>query len=203
MSNQAHWETVYSRKSEDELSWHQSAPAVSLELLELVGLEKGMSVIDIGAGTSRLVDALLARDIRDITVLDLSGAALEATRARLGASGASVTFAVGDVTRWQPARRFDIWHDRAVFHFLTAPEDRAAYIARLNEGLKPGGHTLIATFALDGPEKCSGLPVMRYAPQTLAETLGAGFDLIAERHHLHHTPWGSAQSFQYSLFRKI
>ncbi len=203
MSKQAHWETVYSEKSEDELSWHQATPSVSLELLDLAGLNKSMSAIDIGAGTSRLVDALLTRRLGDITLLDMSAAALEATRARLGAASASVRFTVCDVTSWQPSRCFDIWHDRAVFHFLVAPEERAAYIARLSESLKPGGHAVIATFALDGPEKCSGLPVMRYAPQTLAETLGADFDLIAQRHHLHHTPWGSAQSFQYSLFRKI
>ncbi len=202
MSRQAHWETVYSQKHEDELSWHQPSPAASLELLDHVGLHADASVADIGAGTSRLVDSLLARGLGDITLLDMSGAALDATRARLGAAGASVSWTVADVTRWQPARRFDFWHDRAVFHFLTAPEDRAAYIARLRDSLKTGGHAVIATFALDGPEKCSGLPVMRYAPQTLAETLGAGVDLIAERRHLHQTPWGSTQAFQYSLFRR-
>lgn len=202
MSKQAHWETVYREKSEDELSWHQEAPAVSIELLELAGLQDGMSVIDIGAGTSRITDALLARSIRDITVLDMSEAAIEATSARLGEAGSGVTWIVGDVTRWEPARQYDIWHDRAVFHFLVTPEDRAAYIARLTRSLQSGGHAVIATFALDGPEKCSGLPVMRYAPQTLADTLGAGFSLVAEIQHSHQTPWGSTQAFQYSLFRK-
>lgn len=160
-------------------------------------------MIDIGGGASRLVDALLGAGWRSITVLDLSSAALEAARQRLGKAADTVEwirrrrYAVG-----RPARPFDIWHDRATLHFLTDPDDRAAYVERLAMALKPGGHAIIATFAPDGPERCSGLPVMRYDPATLAATLGPSFRLIEERRHTHTTPWGSTQAFQFSVLRR-
>lgn len=203
MTGAFHWENVYSQKSESELSWHQDDPSLSLELLRLAGLGAEHSVIDIGAGTSRIVDHLLAQGVRDISVLDMARSALDASRVRLGHAAETVTWIVGDVTQWHPTRQYDIWHDRAVFHFLVDPEPRAAYLSRLNASLAPGGHAVIATFSLDGPEKCSGLPVMRYSPESLAATLGAGFEALAERQHVHQTPWGSVQAFQYSLFRKV
>lgn len=159
-------------------------------------------MIDIGGGTSRLAAALLARGLRDVTVLDLSQAALDAARARLGTGGDGVTWIAADVTRWTPTRRYDLWHDRAAFHFLVDPADRAAYLVRLDRALVPGGHALIATFALDGPERCSGLPVVRYSPETLAQVLGPRFTPVARRLHDHLTPRGALQKFQFSLFRK-
>ena len=202
MGNQDHWDSIYSRKSEADLSWHQDDPTVSLDLMQKAGLTEKSSVIDIGAGTSRVVDRLLSLGLRDISVLDLSESALAAARSRQGDKGSTVSWIVADVTTWEPGRVFDFWHDRAVFHFLLDPEDRASYIDRLSRSLGAGGHAVIATFALDGPEKCSGLEVSRYSPESLSETLGSDFTLVAHHFHTHHTPWGGPQAFQYSLFRK-
>jgi ubiquinone/menaquinone biosynthesis C-methylase UbiE len=197
-----HWQNVYTRKSENELSWFQENPAPSLELIARVGAKPGSAVIDIGGGASRLVDRLLDLGFVDLTVLDLSRAALEAAQVRLGNRAAQVEWVVADVTVWQPPKVYDIWHDRAALHFLTEARDRLAYIARLERGLKVGGHAIIATFALDGPERCSGLPVVRYDPASLGQTLGPAFQLIETRKHAHATPWGSDQSFQFSVFRR-
>ncbi|MBX9459468.1 MAG: class I SAM-dependent methyltransferase [Rhizobium sp.] len=199
---QSHWQNVYSTKTEDEVSWFQETPAPSLDLLALAGTGKDSAIIDIGGGTSRLVDRLLAEGYADLTVLDLSPAALETARARLGNAGERVTWIADDATRWQPARQYDIWHDRAAFHFLTAPEDQQAYVERLRGGLRIGGHAIIGTFAVDGPEKCSGLPVSRHSAETLAAILGPGFERLDTRRHEHATPWGSIQKFQFSTFRR-
>jgi trans-aconitate methyltransferase len=203
MSNIDHWNEVYSKKAEAELSWHQDDPSVALDLMKTAGLTERSSVIDIGAGTSRLMDRLLDLGLSDLSALDLSESALAAARVRLGARENSVKWIAADITRWEPTQTYDIWHDRAVFHFLVKPDDRDAYIQRVSRSVIPGGHAIIATFALDGPEKCSGLPVARYSPSSLAETLGSVFSLMTDQFHLHHTPWGSQQSFQYSLFRKL
>jgi SAM-dependent methyltransferase len=201
-SRQAHWEDVYTRKGENEVSWFQENPAPSLELLEQVGATPASAVIDIGGGASRLVDNLVDRGFADVTVLDLSEAALEAAKARLGGRAAQVHWIVADATVWEPQKAYDIWHDRAAFHFLTEECDRAAYVARLTRALKVGGYAIIATFALDGPERCSGLPVVRYDPASLGQTLGRAFQLADTRRHVHATPWGSDQSFQFSVFRR-
>lgn len=201
MSDQLHWNAVYSEKAESQLSWHQNDPLVSLDLLAQAGLTSATSVIDVGAGTSRVVDVLLAKGLRDLTVLDMSQAALDATRSRLGPDGKSVEWITGDITRWRPTRTYDVWHDRAVFHFMVDPTDRSAYIENLARGLSTGGHAIIATFAPDGPQTCSGLPVARYSPELLAEALGPRFTLINQQFHSHKTPWGNQQSFQYSLFK--
>lgn len=202
MNDKIHWNAVYSRKAEAQLSWHQSDPSTSLEFMEEAGLTAATSVIDIGAGTSRVVDALISRGLTDLTVLDLSEAALDATRSRLGPDGNTVTWIASDITLWRPVRTYDVWHDRAVFHFLVEPEDQSAYIECLSSGLATGGHAIIATFAPDGPQTCSGLPVARYSPESLAVALREGFALIDQRFHSHTTPWGQPQSFQYSLFRR-
>lgn len=202
-TKQDHWNRIYSRKSEAELSWHQDDPAHSLDLAAQAGLAPGQSVIDIGGGTSRFTDGLLAQGLRDITVLDLSQAALDTLRQRLGPRGQDVTCIAADITSWTPGRVYDLWHDRAVFHFLVTPADRAAYLDRLSQALGTGGHAIIATFAPDGPETCSGLPVVRYAPEALAQTLGPDYQLRAHRLERHKTPAGAEQSFQFSLFRKI
>lgn len=200
-SRQAHWEGVYTKKGENEVSWFQESPAPSLELIAQVGATPASAIIDIGGGASRLVDNLVERGFEDITVLDLSEAALEAAKGRLGGRAAQVHWIVADATVWEPQRAHDVWHDRAAFHFLTEDHDRAAYVARLERALKVGGHAIIATFALDGPERCSGLPVVRYDPVSLGKTLGRTFQLVDTRQHTHATPWGADQSFQFSVFR--
>jgi SAM-dependent methyltransferase len=201
-SRQAHWQDVYTGKAENEVSWFQENPAPSLELMAQVGATPASAIIDIGGGASRLVDHLIDRSFEDVTVLDLSEAALEAAKRRLGGGAARVHWIVADVTAWEPPQAYDIWHDRAAFHFLTEDRDRAAYVARLERALKAGGHAIMATFALDGPERCSGLPVVRYDPASLGQTLGRAFQLVDTRRHAHATPWGSDQSFQFSVFRR-
>ena len=201
-SRQSHWQNVYTKKGENEVSWFQENPAPSLELIAQVGATSTSAIIDIGGGASRLVDNLVELDFENITVLDLSEAALEAAKDRLGGRAARVQWIVADATVWEPREAYDIWHDRAAFHFLTEERDRAAYIARLEGALKVGGHAIIATFALDGPERCSGLAVVRYDPVSLGQTLGRTFQLVDTRRHAHATPWGSNQSFQFSVFRR-
>ncbi len=202
---QAHWENVYITKGEDEVSWFQQSPAPSLDLIVQAGATRESAIIDIGGGASRLVDNLVEQGFEDVTVLDLSAAALAAARSRLegplGAGAQRVRWIVADATTWEPARTYDIWHDRAAFHFLTDAGDRAAYIDRLRRGLRIGGHAIIATFALDGPEKCSGLPVSRYDSASLGQTLGPAFALIHTERHQHATPWEARQNFQFSVFR--
>jgi SAM-dependent methyltransferase len=201
-SRQAHWENVYTQKGESEVSWYQESPALSLELIGRVGATSNSAVIDIGGGASRLVDNLVDRGFRDVTVLDLSEAALRAARDRLGSRASQVRWIAADATVWRPIKAYDIWHDRAAFHFLTEERDRAGYVACLKEGLKVGGHAIMATFAPDGPERCSGLPVVRYDPESLGKTLGTAFRLVDTRRHMHATPWASKQSFQFSVFRR-
>jgi 2-polyprenyl-3-methyl-5-hydroxy-6-metoxy-1,4-benzoquinol methylase len=202
MDRQAHWENVYTTKGEREVSWFQENPAPSLELIALTGLSEDAAIIDIGGGASRLVDDLIARKFRRLTVLDLSGAALAAARKRLGDRGADVQWVTADVTKWEPTQTYDLWHDRAAFHFLTHHADQSAYVDRLKKALKPGGYVIIGTFALDGPERCSGLPIMRHDATTLAAILGNDFVLIDTRRHDHATPWDAVQRFQFSTFRR-
>jgi SAM-dependent methyltransferase len=197
-----HWETVYVTKDENEVSWFQDDPAPSLELIDQVRPAPDTEIIDVGCGASRLIDGLMARSFRRLTALDISAAALDLATLRIGRRASEVHWIVADVTEWHPSRRFGIWHDRAAFHFLVEEADRAAYIARLKEALVPGGHAIIATFAADGPEKCSGLPVHRYDAAGLATELGAEFTLVDSRLHDHVTPWKSSQRFQFSIFRK-
>ncbi len=198
----AHWEQVYTAKAEGEVSWFEESPAVSLGRIESCGAGPADAVIDIGGGASRLVDALTGEGFNDVTVLDLSGTALAKAKARLGAKASRAGWIAADVTRWQPSRSFRIWHDRAAFHFLTAPEDRLRYRERLIAALKPGSYAIIGTFAPDGPEKCSGLPVVRYDGNALAAELGPSFELIETRNHNHVTPAGKVQKFQFSILRR-
>lgn len=198
---QSHWENVYSTKADNEVSWYEESPELSLSLIRQAGLGPDASIVDIGGGASRLVDALLEAGQSHVTVLDLSAAALETSRQRLpGAENAQ--WVVSDVRDWKPGRQYDLWHDRAAFHFLTTPEDQSAYVAVLKSALRVGGVAVIGTFAPDGPEKCSGLPVARHDAASLQKVLGTGFDLLDTRRHEHRTPWGSVQRFQFSTFRK-
>lgn len=200
---QAHWQTVYRTKGEREVSWFEESPAMSLDLIRATGVGRDASIIDIGGGTSRLVDALVAEGYRSVAVLDLSEQALAVARARIGAGAAGVDWIAGDVTAWRPAQTYDVWHDRAAFHFLVDCADRAAYAARVREAVRPGGHVIIATFAPDGPERCSGLPVMRHDAASIGAALGPPFELTETRRHDHRTPGGGVQKFQFSRFRRI
>lgn len=198
-----HWEAVHaSTKDETDVSWFQDNPILSLQLIEQARSGKDAAIIDIGGGASRLADGLLERGFRRVTVLDISAAALDLAALRLGRRASEVRWIVEDVTEWEPAQRFDIWHDRAAFHFLIEEADRAAYIARLKQALVPGGHAIIATFAPDGPETCSGLRVRRYDAAALAKELGDEFSLVDTRLHDHATPGGARQRFQFSMFRR-
>ncbi|PWR18334.1 class I SAM-dependent methyltransferase [Zavarzinia compransoris] len=197
-----HWEHVYSAKAETDVSWFQDVPTPSLDLLAIVGVAKGDPIIDIGGGASRLVDGLLAAGFFDVSVLDLSARALAVARDRLGEAGGDVNWITADVIGWEPRTAYAVWHDRAAFHFLTAEREQQAYVGVMKQALKIGGHAIIGTFAPDGPEKCSGLPVARHDAESLSRTFGAGFVLIDSRTHDHVTPWGSTQRFQFSTFRR-
>jgi len=202
-SRQSHWQNIYTSKGENEVSWFQESPASSLALIAETGARPASGIIDIGGGASRLVDHLIEQGFRDVTVLDLSAAALETAKARLGERADKARWLVADATTWAPSRTYDVWHDRAAFHFLTEEHDRDAYVTRLRKALKIGGHAIMATFALDGPEKCSGLPVMRYDATRLAQALGFGFNLLRSQPNDHATPWGSQQRFQFSAFQRV
>ena len=201
-TRESHWNAVYTGKAEAAVTWFQETPAPSLDLLALAGATAASAIIDIGGGASRLVDHLLARGFTAVTVLDLSAAALAAARARLGAAAAAARWITADVTAWQPDAGYDIWHDRAAFHFLTDPADQAAYLDRLRRALRPHGHAIFGTFAPDGPERCSGLQVQRHDARSLATLLGPGFTLRDHRRHDHITPAGGVQRFQFSTFRR-
>ena len=202
MDPREHWRSVYQTKRPDEVSWYQPSPDASLDALDRIGATPASSIVDIGAGASSLADSLLDRGWSDITVVDIAEPALEATRQRLGARAGMVHWDIADIRHWRPGRTFDIWHDRAVFHFLTDEADRTLYKRALIEGTKPGSHVIIATFALDGPDKCSGLPVRRYDLAGLAAELGDRFDLTDSWPETHLTPWGSGQRFQWAAFRR-
>ena len=198
----AHWQNVYKEKAENQVSWFQETPAISLELIEAIHPKFDSAIIDIGGGASRLVDVLVRAGYRDLSVLDVSENAIAMAKARMGESTAMVKWIVADVTQWEPTRRYDLWHDRAAFHFLSEAADRTAYVERLTSALRPGGHAIIGTFAVDGPERCSGLPVVRYDAELLSATLGKAFAFVETRRHDHRTPMGSVQLFQFSIFRR-
>lgn len=203
MQRQTHWDEIYAAKGEAEVSWFQASPEPSLGLIRQAGAAPRSAIVDVGGGASRLVDALLDSGFADVTVLDLSAAALARAQARLGDRAAQARWVVADATGWRPERRYDLWHDRAAFHFLVDPADRAAYVGVLKQALTPGGQVILAAFAPDGPEKCSGLPVMRHDAASFARELGPDFALIEERAHGHSTPWGAIQRFRFAAFRRI
>ena len=203
MQRKDHWDRVYTSKGEHDVSWFESLPAVSLQMLEASGLTRETCVLDVGGGDSRLVDSLAQRGMDCLAVLDVSGAALRRAQSRLGDAARVPVWIEADVTGDWSLKPMDIWHDRAVFHFLTTPDDQALYLDRLRAVLKVQGVAIIATFAPDGPEKCSGLPVARYSPESLAARLGAAFSLVEWKRHVHRTPWGSSQAFQYSRFVRV
>lgn len=197
-----HWDEVYRTKGEAEVSWYQPRPERSLALITSLLPNPAAPILDVGGGASRLVDELLAAGYADLTVLDVSAAALRRTQERLGAKASQVQWIAADITTWQPAQVWQLWHDRAVFHFLTASALQDAYIAALKAGTAPGSILIMSCFALDGPERCSGLPVQRYSPATLAARIGTDFMLLSEAAEQHTTPWGSVQNFAYAVFQR-
>lgn len=199
----SHWQAVYSSKSEQDVSWFEESPLTSRGLIDAVWDDRPAALIDIGGGASRLADVLLERPGFSVSVLDVSSAALEAAKKRIGVRSSEIDWIVADITRWQPSRAYDIWHDRAALHFLTEKADQRAYMRALRRALRSGGAAIIGTFAPDGPERCSGLSVVRHDADSLARLLGSGFELLDSRRHDHTTPWGAIQKFQFSTFRRV
>lgn len=206
MERKAHWEDIHTKKVPTEVSWYQSHAAKSLELIKRADVGASASIIDVGGGASTLVDDLLAEGFQHLTVLDISSAALETAKQRLGASAAKmVTWIEAGITRAAlPHHNFDVWHDRAVFHFLTDAEDRRRYVSAASHALKPGAHLIIAAFAADGPLKCSGLNVVRYNSEDLQSEFGDAFRLIESDEENHQTPFDTTQKFTYyCLYRFV
>lgn len=202
MTEPDHWETVYTTKAPDLVSWFQTTPETSLAALSRMAAPPTSAIIDVGGGASALADSLLDRGWANVTILDLAASALEVSQSRLGPRASQVQWIATDITQWSPARQYDIWHDRAVFHFLTTKEARDAYKNALHAGLRRGGWLIMATFALDGPDKCSGLPVVRYDADLLTQELGQDFTLLEAWVEEHKTPWNSDQSFNWCVYEK-
>ena len=204
MSTKEHWENVYASKPATGVSWYAPHLAGSLRFIEEAAPCHEGRVIDVGGGASTLVDDLLDRGFRDVTVLDLSAEALEIAQRRLGPRAADVTWIAADVTAAElPAARYDVWHDRAVFHFLTDPEARRRYVERVLHAVKSGGHVIVATFGKEGPERCSGLDVVRYDAEGLHAEFGSPFRKVDSASETHTTPWGSEQEFIYCYCLKL
>ncbi len=202
MDQRAHWEATYGSKAPETVSWFQVRPAVSLHLIAQAGANCDTRIIDAGAGAARLVDHLLDAGFHRLTVLDLAAEPLRRARERLGARAERVRWVVADAASWQPDHPYDLWHDRAAFHFLTEPHDRARYCGTLAAALAPGGQAIIGTFALDGPASCSGLPVMRYDATALAGEFAEHFDLVEALRDEHTTPAGKLQPFTFCRLRR-
>jgi len=202
MDAKSHWEKVYTTKAPDAVSWYAPHLARSLALIESASPERSASIIDIGGGESTLVDDLLARGYNNLTILDVSQTALDTTKARLGEAGERIHWICADVTQADlPARSFDVWHDRAVFHFLVELEQRKAYVELAARAVRPGGHVIVSTFGLEGPTKCSGLDVARYDADSLHDEFGSRFKLVESSKEVHNTPFGTTQQFLYCYCR--
>lgn len=203
MHGKAHWENVYRSKQADQVSWFQEHAERSLQFIRNTGVAADEHIMDVGGGASTLVDDLLRDGYRHLSVLDISAAALQAAQRRLGDAAARVGWIEADITQIElPVAGVDVWHDRAVFHFLTDPHDRQRYVQAVLHAVKPGGHVIVATFAEDGPLRCSGLDIVRYRPDTLHGEFGAAFDLVGSADEVHHTPSGSDQKFIYCYCRR-
>lgn len=202
MNRNEHWEHVYRTKEPDQVSWFQAEARLSRQLIESAVPDVTARIIDVGAGASTLVDGLLDAGYHNVTVVDLSPTALSLARARLGERASMVRWLAADVFDVSlDHHAFDVWHDRAVFHFLTAPDDRARYVAQVRNAVRPGGMVIVATFAEDGPLRCSGLDVVRYTPAALHAEFGSAFTLVESHRELHTTPSGAKQAFTYCVCR--
>lgn len=203
MDAKAHWTQVYQTKAVNDVSWYQEHPEQSLAFIRSTGIAPDAAIIDVGAGASTLVDDLIANGYRDITLLDISEPALDVVRSRLGETPAHISYLAGDITTIDlPHHHYDLWHDRAVFHFLTDPDQQRRYIEQVTHAVKPGGHVIVATFGPNGPEKCSGLTTARYDAESLHRVFGSHFTLTDSLMETHKTPWGSEQQFVYCYCRK-
>lgn len=202
MSNSSYWDNVYQSKNENEVSWFQQEPSKSLELIDEMKLSLDSEIIDIGAGESRLVDSLLKKGFKKISILDISSASLEKLKLRVGDNSKDIEFICSDVTEFAPVKKYNLWHDRATFHFLTELDQVEKYLKIANESLQVGGFLIISTFALTGPEKCSGLQISRYSQEDLKSLFGRYFENIKCFEDTHVTPWGSKQDFVFCGFIK-
>jgi ubiquinone/menaquinone biosynthesis C-methylase UbiE len=198
-----HWEDMYTKKMPTEVSWYQIEPTVSLDLIKSTGINYAGKIIDVGGGASVLVDKLLDKGFQNLTVLDISPKSLSYAKQRLGDRAAQVSWVEADVTEFDLPQKYDLWHDRAVFHFLTEENDRKKYIRNMDKALNPGGHVIIAAFAMEGPLKCSGLNVERYSDGKLKNELGNSFEFVKSVEEVHVTPWSSEQKFIYCYFKKL
>lgn len=200
-----HWETVYHDKSATGVSWYQAEPRTSLDLIDGLGTDPHTPILDAGGGASSLAARLVARGYADVTVVDFAGAALAMARRAMGDDRNAVTWIAADLLTWRPPRQYGLWHDRAVFHFLTDPADRATYLATVRSALAPGAALVFGTFAAEGPTRCSGLPVVRYSPDELAaelkEAFGGALSVTGHRAEQHHTPAGTPQPFTWLTAR--
>lgn len=204
MNKQEHWEKVYRMKGRDEVSWFREHLDTSLKMITNTGVGKDAAIIDVGGGNSSLVDDLIVAGFVDVSVLDISANAIKGSKERLGAKVNDVNWIVADITEVAlPEDHFDVWHDRAVFHFLTDENDRRKYVELVMRSLKRGGHIIVASFSLDGPQKCSGLDVMRYSPESMHGEFGNAFELVESIGETHNTPFGTTQDFVYCYCRKV
>jgi 2-polyprenyl-3-methyl-5-hydroxy-6-metoxy-1,4-benzoquinol methylase len=202
MNVETHWEKIYREKAPDAVSWYRPHLETSLALIEKAAPERGVSIIDVGGGESTLVDDLVAHGYQNITVLDVSRIAIDVTKKRLGSASEGVQWIATDIVNGELATNaYDVWHDRAVFHFLTTMDQRVAYIRQVARAVKPGGHVLVSTFGPEGPTKCSGLEVVRYDAESLHAEFGVRFRMLDSIKELHHTPFGTTQQFLYCLCR--
>jgi len=203
MNTKTHWEHIYETKAPTQVSWYQEHARFSLQYIRSTGIQKTDAIIDVGGGASTLVDDLVADGYQQISVLDVSAVALQLARQRLGTHAVEVNWIESDVTQAHlPEQAYDLWHDRAVFHFLTQALDRQRYIHTVRQAVRKGGHVIVATFAPDGPDQCSGLDVVRYSPESLHDEFGAGFEIVDSTRETHHTPFGTEQKFIYCYCRK-
>lgn len=203
MQSKTHWENIYHTKESTQVSWFQEHPDLSIEFIKQTGVDKTGQIIDVGGGASLLVDTLLAEGYQNVTVLDISARALQIAQQRLELKASFVTWMEADITRVElPYNFYDVWHDRAVFHFLTQPEDRKHYVDVVRRAVKTGGHVIVATFALDGPNRCSGLEIVQYDSEHLHDEFGNDFALVNSASETHQTPFGTEQKFIYCYCRK-
>jgi ubiquinone/menaquinone biosynthesis C-methylase UbiE len=203
MNTKTHWEHIYESKAPTRVSWYQEHAQLSLQLIQNTRVQKTAQIIDIGGGASTLVNDLIVAGFQHVSVLDVSATALQLARQRLGQRAGDVNWIEADITQADlPAQSYDLWHDRAVFHFLTQAEDRQRYVQAVRRSVKQGGHVIVATFASDGPERCSGLDVVRYNPESLHNEFGQGFEVVQSTYETHHTPFATEQKFIYCYCRK-